>query len=269
VSDSARWQISDLAYLYEQTKCTYFATACRKSVDPKVRRARSLCRLRSPAIAEPASITKARRRARAGPCLMYQVPCCYLLARPQSCRRRPLQLGESTSEAVVALFLAVWCRALDYRSQVFLPTRPPPIPYPHPGLTLACVSTHYAAVHCHRRPPPCPATHLSLHARSYRPSGTAPAANHLSGTHARDRRHRYIYTPPELNRYITLHYIASNLHERIRKRHIHILDCVYRTTCDTEFYLPLALPTRPFFRCHKALLRPMELTKSGPQHKHT
>jgi hypothetical protein len=206
VSDSARWQISDLAYLYEQTKCTYFATACRKSVDPKVRRARSLCRLRSPAIAEPASITKARRRARAGPCLMYQVPCCYLLARPQSCRRRPLQLGESTSEAVVALFLAVWCRALDYRSQVFLPTRPPPIPYPHPGLTLACVSTHYAAVHCHRRPPPCPATHLSLHARSYRPSGTTPAANHLSGTHARDRRHRYIYIHPARTQ--PLHYIA-------------------------------------------------------------
>jgi hypothetical protein len=78
-----------------------------------------------------------------------------------------------------------------------------------------------------------------------------------------------IYTPPELNHYITLHYIASNLHERIRRRHIHILDYVYRTTCGAEFYLPLALPTRPFFHCHKALLRPMELTKSGPQHKHT
>jgi hypothetical protein len=48
---------------------------------------------------------------------MPYVPSTLLLARPQSCRRRPLQLGEGTSEAVVALlFLAVWCPALDHCS---------------------------------------------------------------------------------------------------------------------------------------------------------
>jgi hypothetical protein len=132
----------------------------------------------------------------------------YPAASPaQSCRRRPLQLGESTSEAVGARFLAACVVLLfDYCSQVFLPTHSPLISNPHPDLTLACAATYSAAVRRHHWPPPYSATRLSLHARSYRPSGPAPAANHLSGTHARDRRHRYIHparTQPL--HYITLH----------------------------------------------------------------
>jgi hypothetical protein len=213
--------------------------AGRQSI--RVRRSRSLCRLRSPSIAELASITRQRGTSTVARRAMPQVPS--TAASPaQSCRRRPLQLRERTSEAVVARFLAVCCPALDDCSQVFSPTHSPPIiPYPHPGLTLATAFTHSAAVRCHR-----PALPLScLHARSYRPSGTAPAANHLSGTHARDRRHRYIHPartqPLHL---ITLHR-EQPAHTNLKAEYIHWATHI-GALAPTDFPSLLDLPARPY-----------------------
>jgi hypothetical protein len=181
------------------------------------------------AIAELASITKAARHVdeRApghATCTKYPA------ASPaQSCRRRPLQLGKSTSEAVAARFLAVCCPALLQLLPSLLAhpltTHIKPTPWLHPCLRFDILR---------RRTPPPPATALlcytSVSSRTELPPVWACACCEPPFRNPREGSTSSIYTPPELNHYITLHYIASSLHERIRRQYTHILDYAYRST---------------------------------------
>jgi hypothetical protein len=197
-------------------------------------------------------------RAPAGPsATRTNVPCC----------QPGLVVSSSTARccwlAVVALlFLTLCCPTLGCffsPALTYHQTHPSP---DHPPYTTSPSSAHeyttlrYTASTRHRPSP-----------KSSRPArlGTAPA-NHPSKSHASDRRHQYgtTQTPPQQPR---PYYIAGNLQEPLGGADIDTSGTACSTRANgTQFPSCLAYLSQQ--QPPQRILRPMEPTKPGPQHKH-